>query len=119
MRRLAVLALSLSLVAASGCMDPSDFPVIGIDADGNATQVLISENDYSSKLTATVSAYQDSALPVLQKRPVAGAAGPWMLRTVAVGIGINTEIGVGDLVKIGAAPKLRLVFSNSSDPVVP
>lgn len=116
MRSLGVAVFGLTLSLFSGCLDPSDFPVIGFDDHGNPTQVMVPEKDYAAHTTATVSAFQDSALPVLEARSAAGA---WTLRTVALGVGLVTEIGVGPIARVGAAPKLRLVFSNSADPVVP
>ena len=108
----------LGLIAffMTGCNYEGQIPVIGVDQNGNPTQVMVSEKDYTDRLTTLISSVQDSALPVLNRREVHK---PWMLRTLVFGIGVNAEVGVGPLIKVGAYPRTRLVFSNSTDPTLP
>ena len=42
----------------------------------------------------------------------------WMLRTAVIGLGVNTEVGIGPF-KVAALPKFRVAFTNSTDPSLP
>jgi hypothetical protein len=114
-----------TIVSFSGCRGgrgvENAIPVIGVDENGNPTEVMIGEADYSERLEQLMSSYIDSTLPVLN-RSVASPKEPspsdWMIRTVTLGVGINAEIGVGSA-KVGAFPRFRLIFTNSKDPTVP
>jgi len=97
-------------------------PVIGTDANGNPAQVEVPGPVYSSRLNTVLTSIQDSVIPVLNERDAAASerttAQPWLLRTMAFGVGVNAEIGVGPIT-IGALPRTRLVFTNSTDPSLP
>ncbi len=110
------LVAGLFLFSLSGCMGENKIPMISYDQDGNAVQVMVSEGEYSEHVTQMISSVQDSAAPVLSKT----ASSPsWMLRTIVVGTGVNMEIGVDPIVKVGVYPRFRMVFSNSTDPTLP
>ncbi|MBI3543662.1 MAG: hypothetical protein HY075_10360 [Deltaproteobacteria bacterium] len=102
------------VVLASGC-NMNEIPLVGLDDNGNPTQVIIGKKDYSKNLGLAVNAVQDSAIPAVSRR---SQSQPWLLRTIVLGLGVNTEIGIGAY-KVGALPKFRVALSNSTDPTLP
>ena len=111
---MAVLALLGAAVAFSAC-NPDEIPLVGLDASGNSVELGVSKSKYTERMGTLISTVNESAIPALAHRPAAKAL---QLRTVVVGVGISTEIGLGPF-KVGAVPRVRVAFTNSSDPVVP
>lgn len=118
----------LILMSLSGCMGESKIPIMSYDKDGNPTQVMVAEGEYSGQVTEMISATQDSAAPIFSRQNRAMTEGlsrdsvtmpAWMLRTVIVGTGVSMEIGVDPIWKVGVYPRFRMVFSNSIDPTIP
>ena len=98
-------------------------PVIGITSNGMASQVFVPKQDYSKRLLATVSSVQESALLSLDYRNFpstspAPSNSSWSLRTLVLGIGVSSTIGIGPF-SVGALPKFRIMFTNHSDPTLP
>jgi len=98
-----------------GCHLKDQVPIIGFDSNGNPTQILIPHKEYTKRLLAYTQTVQDSAIPVLERHDKQEG---WSLRSIALGIGINAEISIGPY-RVGAFPRCRLIFSNSSNPVMP
>lgn len=108
--------LVLALVLCSQLAMAKDLPMIGIDQDGHPVEVFVKKEKYRKQLTDAVKGVQTSALPVLDKHE---KSAPWSLRTIVIGVGLSIEVGIGPILKLGAAPRFRALFSNSSDPVLP
>lgn len=98
-----------------GCNTLDMIPVIGLDEDGNPAQIQVPHREYSKRLVAMTQDFQDTTIPILSRRERASG---FQIRTIAIGIGANAQIGFGPF-KIGAFPHCRLIFSNSSDPSIP
>ncbi|MEO5968621.1 MAG: hypothetical protein ABIQ95_01735, partial [Bdellovibrionia bacterium] len=88
---------------------------IGIDSKGNPSQVFVPEKDYSKRVIEVVSSINDSALPALNRQKIRPG---WMVRTIAIGVVANVQVGIGPF-QIGAVPRSRFIFSNSTDPTIP
>ena len=114
-KRWIIAVLLCAAAPMTGCNPESGIPVIGMDKNGNPGQVWIGGEDYTSRLGAVLTSVNDSVLPVVNAQ---SASKSWMLRTVTVGVGVTTEVGIGPW-KVGAVPRARLIFSNSSDPTLP
>lgn len=99
----------------SSCRVPDGVPVLGENTQGNPQQIMVPEGEYSKSLQTIVRQFKDSTLPVLVARE---EKNNFSLRTFALGIGVNAEVGVGAF-KVGAFPKVRLIFSNSTKPTAP
>lgn len=112
-----VVSLLLALGVLSGCDGSGmDFPVIGYDKNGQLEQVMVPEKEFSARLQTLVTTSNDSVLPVLSKSDKDD--GGWMIRTFAMGVGINASVGIGAWT-VGAVPKSRMIFTNSSSPTLP
>ena len=109
-------ALAILMGAVPTMAGPHEVPVIQLDRDGNPEQVKIDGKDYTARLKGVMQTFHDSALPALSSTE---ANNNWMLRVVLVGVGVNTSFGLGPIFSIGAAPRVRLLFTNSTDPVLP
>lgn len=105
----------LLAVLVAGNAFASSIPMVGSDLNGEPAIVNVPQNEYVERLKSVLINANDSVVPFLQKRE---AKPGWMLRTVVVGLGVSTEIGIGPF-KVGATPRSRLVFTNSSNPMVP
>lgn len=112
MKILNVYMIFLICFIFSGCKILNGIPVIGSDENNNPVQLWVSEKDYVEGVLAATTAIDETTLPVLKKRE---ADSPWLLRTVVIGIGVNTQVGIGPF-QIGALPRFRMIFTNSSDP---
>jgi len=113
-RRSGFALLVLWVLPIAACLRDG-VPVIGFDEHGNPAQVEISGKEYSKRLSAVISSVPESTLEALGESSTRSG---WMLRTAVVGIGVGAEIGIGPF-KIGALPRARLLFSNSTEPAIP
>lgn len=117
---LAVLAVTPSM--ASDRSTGEKITVIGLDAMGRATGIEIPAENYRQGLTAGISAVNKAIRPALNKtaaplkEPVQKT---WNLRTIAVGVGLSGQFGLGPIFNVTLSPRLRLVFTNSTKPVYP
>lgn len=100
--------------AFAGC-NTLDIPLIGLDENKNPIEVLVAKPEYAKRVGLALSAAQDSAMPALNRRVLFGN---WGLRTVVIGLGVSGEIGLGPF-KVGAIPRFRVAFTNSTDPSLP
>lgn len=116
MRTQTLLSVLCCLLLSTSAFAENTIPVITEDANGNPMVTEVSATEYSARYRATVSTMNDSLMNAINVS--ANKNMNWHLRTIAVGIGINMEIGVGPL-KVGAVPKSRLIFTNSTNPSLP
>jgi hypothetical protein len=115
-KKIPMAGLCLSLMIIGSLAQAADIPVIRLDENGNPVQVKMNGKDYSDRLKATLHTMHDSTLPALHNTE---ANSGWGLRTVLVGVGVNAVWGIGKLVQFGANPRVRLLFTNSTDPQLP
>jgi hypothetical protein len=121
---LAILVLALLVVSSgrvrAGDEEDLDVAVVGLDKAGNAIQRSIPAAVYTRSMAATFSAVHRSLLPSLALRiEPAPKQKAWRLRALGVGLGLSGSIGLGPIISVTASPKLRLVFTNSANPVYP
>lgn len=121
---LAILVLALFEASIGNGVAADDeglnIAVIGLDKAGRQVVQVVPTAMYTKSMTAAFSAVHRSMLPVLAER----AEPPreriiWRLRTLAVGLGLSGVIGLGPIISATVAAKLRLVFTNSSNPTFP
>lgn len=86
--------------------------MIGLDKDGNQVAVGVPEESYSQQMSAVFSAVQESTMAALAKRPTNQS---WMLREVIVGAGIQLDAGLGPIIGVSTKPRVRVVFTNTSN----
>ncbi len=91
--------------------------MIGIDEQGQAIEIFVPEVVYKDKLQTAIQSVQESTTKAIQRQ--SSQVSNWMLRTVVVGIGVNMEIKVGPIIKLGALPRFRIAFTNAVEPSVP
>ncbi len=94
----------------------NNIPMVGIDKNGTEIEILVPKSKYQENLKKAVFAVQASALPILQKKSEKSSG--WLLRTAVFGLGVNPEVGIGEL-KWGFLPRFRIGFSNAKEPSVP
>lgn len=109
-----VLCLCLASLVASGC-NFDDILLVGLDEKDNPAEAVLSRKDYADKVGKALATVQESSVPVLESR---NASSGFMLRTLVIGIGVSAEAGIGPF-KVGAVPRFRVAFTNSSDPSLP
>lgn len=118
------IAFTAAVAGAGDRSRAEKVTVIGMDALDNAAGFDIPADQYRAALTSGLSAVNTSIRPALKARaPAAKAEGKpektWNLRTIGVGVGLRAEFGLGPIFKVKLAPRLRLVFTNSLDPIYP
>ena len=89
---------------------------IGIGPGGETIDEEVDASTYGKEFQAIVGSVSDSSLEALN-RP--DSKKHWKLQTLVVGVGLGAEFGVGPVLKVKASPRLRVVFSRSTDPVLP
>ena len=97
---LALLAIGsvISLAFPASAALEEETPIVGLNAQGLPTLIRVPNRQYTLRLQETVRAYHDSILPVLQQKamiPAAPQSEKWMLRMVAVGVGVSFQAGAG------------------------
>lgn len=111
-----ILRIFVSVTLWGGSTLANNIPMVGLDKDGASVEILVSKTKYQENLKKAVFAVQTTALPVLQKRTEKKSE--WMLRSAVFGLGVNPEVGIGDL-KFGFLPRFRIGFSNAKEPSIP
>ena len=110
------ITIGLVVTLCGGVLGAAEIPMLGFDNHGAPVEVLVPETEYRKNLKQAVLAMETSTLPVLQKK--ARSAPGWMLRSAVVGLGVNTELGLGE-VKFSILPRFRIGFSNAKEPSMP
>lgn len=99
---------------------PVEIPLVGVDHDGHSKVVKIPEAQYVEKLSSTLQSVDQTLVPALKQRACKKeSGGHFDLTTVAVGLSIEFEAGLGAIFSVGASGKVQLVYSNQWDPVLP
>ena len=94
----------------------ANIPLVGLDKDGAPVEVVVPKEKYTTDLRKAVFALETTALPILQKKQEKKS--PWMMRSAVFGLGVNPEVGIGEL-KFGFLPRFRIGFSNAKEPSMP
>lgn len=108
------LIVATSMMA--GFAEAANIPLVGLDKDGAPIEVVVPKEKYTVNLRKAVFAVETTALPVLQKKQEKKSS--WMLRSAVFGLGVNPEVGIGEL-KFGFLPRFRIGFSNAKEPSMP
>ncbi len=100
----------------------SAVPVVGLDADMKSVVKTIPLESYQRSLASAFAAVQDSLAVALSEG--AQSAGDqeraaWRIQTIAVGVGVSGQMGLGPIWSVTASPRIRLVFTNSPSPIYP
>lgn len=93
--------------------------LIGMNASGGSMVQSMPAETFRQNLSTVFSAVQDSLMPKLNAQREQPQISPLEMRTLGVGIGLTGQIGLGPLFQLSVGPKVRLVFSNSKNPVYP
>ena len=110
-------ALAVSAPAVCGT---DEIALVGLDQGQNSVETSIPADEYLRRLSTAVASVRDTTFEVLARRDTPPKAlKPWNVHTVVVGVGAELEAGVGPVIKVKAAPRFRLVFSDSDDPALP
>jgi len=119
---LGAVILSAMFVEAGDRSRTGKVTVIGIDALGKVVGVDLPADHYQQSLSAGLSAVNTSIRPALNEKVLQikeSSPKSWSLRTIGVGVGLKGEIGLGPIFSISLSPRLRLIFTNSVDPIYP
>ncbi len=109
-------AIFLATLLISSIAVADEIAMVGMDDNGRPVEFVMEKSKYQKNLSAALDGVQIATLPVLNKHTLTGS---WLMRTFILGVGFNIEAGIGPIVKLAAAPKFTVAFSNSTDPVLP
>jgi hypothetical protein len=106
---------------------PASIALVGVDGDKKSVVKNVALDGFQQSLGAALSAVQDSILPSLdQKTNFGGTCSAeypqplqWSMRTVGVGVGMSAQVGAGPIWNITVTPHIRLIYTNSTNPVYP
>jgi hypothetical protein len=117
----AVLVLYLGSFASFSALgaEMDQVPVIGLDENEAAVVNTIPLEKFQETMKTAFSAVQGSLLSVLDAHEASLKATSWRLQTIGIGIGLQGQLGLGPVWNITASPRLRLIFTNSNQPVYP
>jgi len=99
--------------------------IIGLDQEGQAVTKWVPKKIWNDHLLGSLNAVQDSLRPSLLRLDENAyiknneSFKAWELRTIAIGVGLNAQFGLGPLFSVTLSPKFKLIFSNSRNPVYP
>jgi len=113
------LALLVRPAQSSGESSPDQVYVIGVSANHTLVAEPLPVSNYTRFLTTALGSVNDSVAPVLSNRRVPQTQPRWGLNSIGVGLGVSGQIGLGPLFNMTITPQLRLVFSDSKNPVYP
>lgn len=106
------LIVSMGLLALA-FRSEDQIPVVGL-----TRTELVPVSDFEGSLKNAVETIQSSILPVLERHEKTPSLN-WSLQTIGVGIGASAQAGLGPIWNVSAAPRVRLVFTRSPNPVYP
>jgi hypothetical protein len=111
--------LALAVLSAAGARADS-VPIVGLDRDHQPRSQAMSDAEFTKLYASLIQGVAPGTLASLEAREkTAAAATYWLLRDVAVGLGLNFSVGLGPIWSVSAAPRVRLGFSNSTHPKIP
>ena len=116
---------TVSLSQETGNNESDSVAVLGLDQEGQAVTKWVPKKAFNEHLLASLNAVQDSLKPSLIKlddNPYLmneKKFKAWELRTLVIGVGLSAQFGLGPLFSITLSPKLKLIFTNSRNPVYP
>lgn len=110
---------SLSRPAAAAPLEDQVI-VIRLDSTREASAIAVPEADYRRIVSTALTSVNQSMIPVLEKRRSAEpSSAPMVLNSLGVGLNLAAQIGLGPLLSITVSPQLRLVYTDSDNPVFP
>lgn len=136
--KLAAIAMSLCLVLpfqspvlADGTSEKTapragKIMIVGLDSFGHAIGREIPLDTYRQVLSDSLHTVDHSMREALKRHPKKTTSRSkndlepdWSIRSVGVGISIFGEFALEPLMYIGMGPTIRLIFTNSLDPIYP
>jgi hypothetical protein len=130
--RCALLVFSLAFSSSFALAKSPVVVLVGLDSKLHSSSVEVSNEDFDRMMHDTLLTVQDSMLSSLNSaehsqgrtRDFAetfdAAPSPyWMLRTLVVGVAASVNAGLGPIFSVSATPRIRLIFTNSTDPTLP
>ena len=97
-----------------------EVPIVGMDKNHQAFVKFIPIKNFKSNIRTIAGSIHDSVLVALKNHNDEAANSPsWELQTIGVGVGVNAQIGLGPIWSVNITPRLRLIYSNSTNPVYP
>ncbi len=103
------------LVAAPSFADV--ISVVGLDSEGKEVTMNVSIPEYQKNLTDNLGLLETSTLNVLNHRKEQSSL--WQYHEIVLGLATNFEIGISKIYKVTIIPKLRAVFNNNNNPIIP
>jgi hypothetical protein len=118
---IAALALALAVGGNAGAESaPETVPVVGLDASGNSLVQEVPTPLFRHGMNSVLASVQDSLSPVLASHSKNEALAPaWELRNVSIGVTFTGTLGLGPVWSLSGTGRLRLVYSDSLNPVYP
>jgi hypothetical protein len=113
--------VAVSLIASGlASAFAGEIPIVGIDKNRQPFLKNVPSQEYQSRLAAMILGADSNIQPALARQtcPLPKKSG-WLLRTVAIGIGAGVEAGLGPIIHASAKTRIRLVYTNSTNPVFP
>ncbi len=114
---LAIAGVIVALFVHVAGARANSVPMVGLDDSGNEVTFETSDSEYSDRLTSILSSVDGSVRESM--RSASDSPGHWLIRSFSVGIGLGVEVGIGPIIKVKASPRIRMIYSNSQDPVIP
>lgn len=98
---------------------PALVPVVTLDKDGKPAQVLIPADSYRRRITKTLRALESHSLQALERAEKElhtneAPSTSWKLKTVVIGVGASMEVGLGPIIELAAAPRIRWVLGTDA-----
>lgn len=111
--------LMAATVAGAPASYAGKLPVVVMEKDKTMKVAKIEDSQFTQAVADVISSLTKSTHKVLREQPAKAPEGDWFLRNVIVGVGLNFSAGFGPILKVSAAPRVRLCFSNSTQPRMP
>ena len=107
--------VALFLLLGTSAM-AAEIPVVGMNENGKEVVIHVSRSKFAEGVAQMIESTQEDALPALS---AAKTGKKWMLRTLALGIGLDIKLGFTPVFELGIAPRFRAILSNSTNAVIP
>ena len=119
---LAFIALPphISTVAANEAEVIQNVPIVGMDQNHQSFVKFVPIKTFKFNIRAIAGSIHNSVLVALKSHNQEAVNKPsWELQTIGVGVGVNAQIGLGPIWNVNITPRLRLIYSNSTNPIYP